>query len=651
MIRRFRPSSREQCRNREWLVTNGLGGYAMGMLAEPPARRYHGWLTAALPPPWGRVVVLGFVQEILTIDGQRYCLDDHLPEEIRLDWGLPIWRWRLAGCTVERRLILPHGENALHAQWRCLDGPDPFYELIPWLALCPHAQPADRSAIGIPRLDRTPVGDLIVNASGLPALSLSASNGIWSGESGRLVHPLRIDRDGGGDATIDLWSPARLNGRLTRDGTSMAVRLGPLSTEANFQMIWNQERTRRRLEVKRADPALRHGSAAEMIIAADGFRIAPPGRGADARSLIAGYPWFSDWGRDTMIALEGLTLLTGHGDEAAAILRTFAAHERDGLIPNQFPDGQRAALYHAADASLWFIHACARHWRMTGEHETLAALLPSIERILHAYRHGTRFGIAVDPRDHLLTQGDPDHPLTWMDAQTGDWVVTPRRGKAVELNALWFNALMAAAELRDVMGQDGTILRGEAEVVGAAFNRRFWNPARRCLFDVVDGETGDDPSVRPNQILAIALPHPVLSPRHWRDTMATVKAALATSQGLRSLAPDDPAFRPVFFGGRLDRDGAYHQGTVWAWLVGAFVSAWIRAYPDDPAPATAMVNGLARQIGPFGMGWLGEIFDAIPPHTPRGCPAQAWSVAEWLRARVLLAQSGADGQNHGNAAE
>jgi predicted glycogen debranching enzyme len=412
------------------------------------------------------------------------------------------------------------------------------------------------------------------------------------------------------------------------------------------------ELERRRRLLAAAPSTVRCGVAAELVLAADQFIITPAGRLADAararavgdeiRTVIAGYHWFTDWGRDTMISLEGLTLTTGRHREAGSILRTFAHYVRDGLIPNLFPDGSDEGLYHTADATLWFFHAIDRFLTLTDDRATLAVLLPTLLEIAAAHRAGTRFGIGMDPADGLLRQGAPGFQLTWMDAKAGDWVVTPRRGKAVEINALWYNALRLLArwlgEERDEAA--AAPFRELAERVRASFNARFWYAAGGYCYDVVDGPDGDVAELRPNQLLAVSLPHPVLDPARWRDVVRIVEAQLLTPVGLRSLAPGNPAYKAKYFGDLRTRDAAYHQGTVWAWLIGPWVDAWLRVHPDDRAGARRFVLGLAEHLGEFGVGSIAEIFDAEAPFTPRGCIAQAWSVAEELRCWVKTEPAG-----------
>jgi predicted glycogen debranching enzyme len=341
-----------------------------------------------------------------------------------------------------------------------------------------------------------------------------------------------------------------------------------------------------------------------------------------------------------MISLEGLTLVTGRHVEAGYILRTFAHYVRDGLIPNMFPEREKEGLYHTADATMWFFHAMQRYIDYTRDRLTLSLLYPTLKDIIANHVRGTRFGIRMDERDGLLTQGADGYQLTWMDAKVDDWVVTPRRGKAVEINALWFNALKLMERWAEDQGDAAAEYRDLAERTRRSFNERFWNAEAGYLYDVVDvdGFPGRvDPKCRPNQVLAISLPNPVLIRERWPPVINAVRDRLLTPVGLRSLAPGDPDYKPRYFGDLRARDAAYHQGTVWAWLVGPFVDAWLKVYPEDTNAAWKATEGFVRHLDDACIGSISEVFDAEPPFTPRGCIAQAWSVAEVLRVWVKLA--------------
>jgi predicted glycogen debranching enzyme len=340
-----------------------------------------------------------------------------------------------------------------------------------------------------------------------------------------------------------------------------------------------------------------------------------------------------------MISLEGLALSTGRHREASFILRTFARYVRDGLIPNMFPDGSSHGLYHTADATLWFFHAIAAYERHTGDRRSVLHLLPVLTDIVEHHTKGTAFGIGVDPADGLLRQGAEGYQLTWMDAKVDGWVVTPRRGKAVEINALWYNALRLLENwLSEFRGDDAAKeIRASADRVYESFNARFWNPERNCLFDVLDGDPAEKALCRPNQIFSISLDHPVLKQERWNAVIETVRTKLLTPVGLRSLAPGDEGYKARYYGDLRARDAAYHQGTVWGWLIGPWIDAWLKLHPEDREGAQRYLDGCIAALGEFGFGSIGEIFDADPPFTPRGCIAQAWSVAEVLRCWVKTA--------------
>jgi predicted glycogen debranching enzyme len=382
--------------------------------------------------------------------------------------------------------------------------------------------------------------------------------------------------------------------------------------------------------------------AGELVLASDQFIIRPAGRveetararaaGDDVRTVIAGYHWFTDWGRDTMISLEGLTITTRRFREAGYILRTFGQYVRDGLIPNMFPEGDREGLYHTADASLWFFHAIERYTIATGDEETLRRLLPALLEIVTAHLRGTRFGIKIDPADGLFTQGAEGYQLTWMDAKVGDWVVTPRRGKAVELNALWYNALcLLHTWTQKYGGGENLDLAEHARRTRESFNTRFWYEEGGYLYDVLDGPDGNDPSCRPNQVFAISLPHPVLDRPRWEPVMQVVHDRLLTPVGLRSLAPGATDYKARYYGDLRARDAAYHQGTVWAWLIGPFIDAWQKVHGVDRQETRRLLGGFEQHLSEACVGSISEVFDAELPFVPRGCVAQAWSVAEVLR--------------------
>jgi predicted glycogen debranching enzyme len=659
---------------REWLVTNGLGGYAAGTLGGALTRRYHGWLVAALPAPLGRIVMFNHLTEQLRIPtrtirlGGEERLDSplHLPgaewlREFRLEMGMPVWCFECDGHVVERRVLMPHFQNTVHVMYRLREGAGPVrLKLRPGLHFRRHEAPVSET---LPRFHLTCVDDQFELSAGseFPSLRLflHGEDVAFTVEGRRIQAVLyRVESSRGYEPSGDLWAPGYFRADL-RPGSDVTLvastepwdALHALAPEA----VLSAERARReRLVLAVPRPELRAGLPAELVLAADQFLVAPAGRaeeaararaaGEEVRTVMAGYHWFTDWGRDTMISLEGLTLVTGRHQEARHILRTFGRYVRDGLIPNLFPEGENEGLYHTADATLWFFHAVERYVRITADRETLRDLLPILTAVIQHHVAGTRFGIGVDPGDGLLRQGAEGYQLTWMDAKVGDWVVTPRRGKAVEINALWYNALRTMETWLEDQDPGGTgrELGQRAEEVRRLFNERFWFHPGGHLYDVVDGPEGHDPACRPNQVFAVSLPHPVLAPERWERVLDVVRERLLTPFGLRSLAAGHPDYRPQYHGDLRARDAAYHQGTVWAWLIGPFVDGYLRVHPNDRAGARRALAGFPAHLGEACIGSISEIFDAEPPFSPRGCVAQAWSVAEVLRAWAGTEPGGID---------
>jgi predicted glycogen debranching enzyme len=672
VIRRISPSTinePQELLHREWLVTNGLGGYASGTLSGHVTRRYHGLLIAALPSPLGRIVMLNHVCEFLRFsDGRLHPFGGmepnfanaadssrglHYLEEFRLENQLPVWRYAMEGVVIEKRVLLVHGQNTVHLTYTLISDQQGLkIELRPGLHFRAHeddvGEPTDQDYLISIRGARYEI-----QSHGYPALLRM----ILQNQEGGFYHEANLlqeivyqkEAERGYRSRGKLWSPGyfSLPLRNLREATLTA------STEPWEILLALSPEQARRYEIKRrqrlisiAHPSLRKGALAELVIAADQFLIRPSGRmedvaraqaaGDEVRSVIAGYHWFTDWGRDTMISLEGLTLATGRYAEAGWVLRTFAHYIRDGLIPNFFPDGKSEGVYHTADATLWYFHALERYLSLTGDTATLEAVLPGLKGILVKHISGTRFRIQVDPEDGLLSQGAEGYQLTWMDAKVDDWVVTPRRGKAVEINALWYNALCLMEGWLNKLGEphEAQQMAERARRARESFNRRFWNSSKGFLFDVVDGETGDDDACRPNQILAISLTHPILEPSRWESVLDAVRSRLLTPVGLRSLSPEHKDYKPRYFGDLRARDAAYHQGTVWAWLIGPFIDAWLKTHPGDQEGARTFISGLLPHLDEACVGSISEVFDAEAPFTPRGCIAQAWSVAEILRCWV-----------------
>jgi predicted glycogen debranching enzyme len=650
--------NRSELISREWLVTNGLGGYASGTLAGPPTRRYHSMLVAALPAPLGRLALLAHLDERLRLPQHRVRWLSRRDEssaavvsDFRLVGGLPVWRYTFDEVVLEKRLFMPNEQNSIVVTYMLVRATETIrFGLRPMVAVRMHEAPVDRTVPQEPVLiahQRC----LEVNAGEtVPTIRFAIRDhaSTFTVETVTEALHYELEEQRGYAADGSTWTPGYYKVDLAQGEQVTFIasteRLGVIDALAPND-AWDTELDRRtRLLVAAGSPDV-EGLTAELVLAADQFVIKPATRTADAarakaagenaRSIIAGYHWFTDWGRDTMISLEGLALSTGRAVEARDTLLTFAQHLNQGLIPNLFPEGDQHGLYHTADATMWFFHAIDRYVTMTRDVETLRELLPALDDIIGHHRTGTLFGIRVD-QDGLLTQGDPQLPLTWMDAKVADWVVTPRRGKPVEINALFYNAVRLLAEWRTALNVPDRELEPLAERTRQAFNQRFWYEQGGYLFDIVDGESGDDASCRPNQIMSFSLRYPVLDDSRWPAVLDVVTQKLLTPFGLRTLDPEHPDFKAQYFGDLRARDAAYHQGTVWAWLIGPYIDAWLRVHPGAQQQALTLLASFDGHLNEGCVGSISEIFDAVPPHAPRGCVAQAWSVAEVLRSLIRL---------------
>jgi predicted glycogen debranching enzyme len=647
-------------RHREWLVANGLGGYASGTVAGGVSRRFHGVFIPNLPAPRGRTMMIPYLEAQVGVNGHRAVLNDIELEgdrfegeateylrEFHLEGQVPVWTFEVDGRRIQRRVLMVNEQNTVCVTWTLMAG-DPVQ-----LLLRPHFTFRGHADIGGPELtpsltvtgkrfelklaDDAPPLRLAMHAEGSRFIvSQCRREGIF----------LRIEHDRGYDF-LDHWtSPGYFEQELavgrpvsfvasTQDWPALAI--DPVT-------VFDAERRRCERLISLARENLRTGPTAQLLLAADQFLIFPGSRleeavmahaeGGEARTVIAGYHWFTDWGRDTMISLEGLTLVAGRPREARWILKTFAHYIRDGLIPNNFPEGERTGVYHTVDATLWYFHALDRYFDTTEDRDTLAFLFEILSGVVERHVAGTGFGIHVDPSDGLLAAGAEGYQLTWMDAKVEDWVVTPRRGKPVEIQALWYNALRLMARWAKLLGRDQGTFDQRAEQAFQSFNRRFWIEKDHYLYDVVDGPGGDDPTFRPNQVFSLALRFPVLDESRWRPVVNGVTAKLLTPVGLRTLSPDHRDYKKMYWGDLRARDAAYHQGTVWPWLIGPYVNAYLRAFGEKP-PAR-ILDGLLAHLRDAGIGTISEIFDAEQPYHPRGCMAQAWSVAEVLRVLALL---------------
>jgi predicted glycogen debranching enzyme len=643
----------DQASSREWLLTNGIGGYAAGTVSGAATRRYHGLLIAALTPPLGRTLLLAGLELQAEYLGQSYALSAHEyadgtvhPDGCRhigaftLNAGLPVWTHVFADVRLSRTLWMGRERNTTYMSFRLEQASAPVRINIVPLCTCRdhHGHTRHHAA---PLVTPIAAGIRIDAYAGAPALRILCAGAQFQARNDwYLDFHHRLEAERGLDSREDLFCPGDFQLRLVPGESATLIASAEDVVEAPLAVLSaDQQRRTALLDPVRREP----GWVRQLTIAADQFIVRRPTDGdGQGASVIAGYPWFADWGRDTMIALPGLSLATGRPDIAARILRSWAGHVRDGLLPNCFPEDGAAPAYNTADATLWYLHALDACIQVTGNMPLLRDLWPTVTSIIDWHLRGTRHGIGVDPADGLLRAGEPGLQLTWMDAKVGDWVVTPRIGKPVEINALWHHALASAALLADRLGETMLAQRyGQlARQVQASFRARFWFAAGGYLYDVIDtpDATRDDPTLRPNQIFAVSLSSALLDAMQARAVVDVCQRELLTPMGMRSLARSDPRHVGIYRGGPQARDAAYHQGTVWSWLCGPFALAHFRVHGDRRA-AQAVLAGIGSHLAEAGVGSISEIFDGDAPHLPRGCMAQAWSVAEILRAWFALKET------------
>jgi predicted glycogen debranching enzyme len=655
-----RPPTLANGSSSEWLVTNGIGGYASGTATGQLARRYHGYLLAALHPPLGRTLLLAKLDETVLYEDAVYQLftnqwagayiDPHGYRHIEwfgLEGGIPVWRFALGNARLEKRIWMAAGANTtfIHYTLRQADRPAS-------ISLKALANYRDHHSVtqGGWQMAVTPVDNgLCIEAcdGATPFYLLSDRATTLTAHEWYNGFELAIERSRGTEDRDDHLLVGRFQATL-QPGQSLTLVAStdaesPLDGQAALGARRRHERSlivQARLPSKptpKPEGAL-PAWIQRLILAADQFIVDRPlADGATGKSIIAGYPWFGDWGRDTMISLPGLALVTGRADVARAILHTYARYVDGGMLPNRFPDSGRAPEYNTVDATLWYFQAIRAYHEASDDDGLLRALFPVLEDIIDQHQQGTRFNIGVDPADGLLHAGQPGVQLTWMDAKVDDWVVTPRIGKPIEVNALWYNALTAMVRFARRLGEAEAAYQAAADRAGRGFGR-FWNQVTGCCYDVLDGPEGHDPALRPNQIFTVSLPDSPLSREQQRAVVDVCGRHLLTPYGLRSLSPDDPRYEGHYGGDIMARDRAYHQGTVWGWLLGPYCLAHYRVYGDQEQ-ALALLLTMAEHLDEAGLGSLSEIFDGDDPFTPRGCFAQAWSVAETLRAWQVLSQA------------
>jgi predicted glycogen debranching enzyme len=606
----------DESASREWLVADGVGGYAMGTVAGLRTRRYHGLLAVAVDGPSNRMLGLAALDPVVVSGDARFRLAtdewgsgtvDPRGHELLVSFdladGVPRWRWQIGGIVVEREIAMVHGGPVVAIVHRLVAADRPVrLELTP---LCTwRSVHGERHADGPPAVDPTAGGFVFEGAYRVDGSG-------WSG-GGSWYRDVRAREEAarGLSDREDLWAAGAFVVELEPGGrhevVASATSLGTLAPPASS--IVEAARRRAGELVRRAGAT--DETEKQLVLAADQFAITTAGR----PTAVAGYPWFGEWSRDLMTSYEGLYLSTGRYDEGREVLRTSAATVSEGMLANTADTG--SLEYNTVDGTLWFVHAAGRHVTVTGDDDLFAELAPTFAQIVRHHVDGTRYGIRADPSDGLLAQGADGIALTWMDARIAGVPVTPRVGKPVEVNALWLRVLDVVPGFESLR-----------QTAASSFVRRFVRPDGAGLFDVVDGPAGDDSSVRPNQLLAVSLPNSPMGTDAAAAVLDVCRRSLLTPLGLRSLAPADPRYRPYHRGGPADRDAAYHQGTVWPWLIGPYVDA-ARAVGVS---TDGMLDGLQAHLADWGLGSVSETADGAAPHLATGCPFQAWSVAELLR--------------------
>ena len=639
----------------EWLETNGLGSFASGTVSGSNTRRYHGLLVASLHPPVDRFVLLSKVEETMVLDGRRFELSSNqfpfnvnpkgysLLEQFQLD-PFPCWIYAIDGIHLKKTIFMLHGENTTVIRYELLSPSDGFVILAvkPFVSFRDyHGLTSENGSIRRDPL-RDELGFLTLHPyEGLPSLNFHHNAMAFTVQPDwyRKFEYLR-ELERGLDFREDLFTNGYFSFGLNASNPH-AFLLATLESKDSITLshlqALHQEQLDRRMTLS-STLGCTDSFARSLCLAADAFVI----RRADgASSVIAGYHWFTDWGRDTMITLPGLTLTTGRFDLARNILTSFLRYCDRGMLPNRFPDKDGEPEFNTVDATLWLFQAIYEYLRVTGDMGFLKDVaFATLEDIVQWHVKGTRYEIHMDADDHLLSAGTSGVQLTWMDARVDDGVVTPRHGKAVEINALWHHALYVMHSFSHQLGQPEKAARflELANHVKESFNQKFWNPISGCLYDCIQGDICNG-QIRPNQLIALSLPTPLVSEERARSILQVVQEKLLTPFGLRSVAPDDPAYRNLYAGNSYQRDSAYHQGTVWPWLLGPYIDGYLFAYGTSSQTVTnllSLLDPFKRHLQEAMLGSISEIFDPEPPYTPKGCGAQAWSVAELLRVYQKL---------------
>ena len=645
--------SLEIAESREWLITNGIGGYGAGTIAGVLTRNYHGLLVAALEPPVARTLLLTKLDETVSYDGQIYELatnrwaDNTIAPQgyvniasFRLEGTTPVWQFAFGDGLLEKRIWMQQGHNTTYISYRFSRGSLPL--TLSFKALVNHRNHHGGINTGAIKIDRQTENSLVIKTNAeaqnlyLLAVAPNQNNFKWSIVNTWYENFALAVEQYRGLNPLDKHLHAATGEIMLQPGDELTI---IASTEADSRIVKEKEQRDRTLyDLFYSQNKLETAPAwiEQLVLAADQFIVDRPLEdNPQGKTVIAGYPWFTDWGRDTMISLPGLAISTGRYEIAKTILQTFAKYVDRGMLPNVFPDAGDTPEYNTVDATLWYFEAIHNYYDATKDLELIRELFPLLADIVDWHIKGTRYNIQMDD-DGLIYAGEAGVQLTWMDAKVDDWVVTPRIGKPIEVNALWYNALVCMAGFAKTLGQSGTKYRELAAKTRSHF-AKFWYEAGGYCYDVIDSPQGDDASFRSNQIFAVSLPNgksdvdKLLSPQQQKMVVDKVGQKLLTSYGLRSLDPGDQDYVGIYGGDRYKRDGSYHQGTTWGWSIGHYVQAHLQVYQNSQL-AQSFLTPMANHLYDGCIGSISEVFDGDAPFTPRGCFAQAWSVAEVLRA-------------------
>jgi predicted glycogen debranching enzyme len=629
----------EKVHSLEYIEANGLGGYASGTFSGAHSRKYHGLLVASLQPPIQRHVVVSKMDETLVINGEYFNLAcNQFPGAI-YPFGVqylthfsrnlfPEWIYKLKGVTLRKTIAAVYGENTTLVLYEVLEAEERvFLDLLPFYSFRDfHCLTHQNEFIGRPYIFEKGVFRTM-NYQGTPEFFISVPKSIFTeNQTWYQRFEYSEEQRRGMEFCEDLYTHGKFSVAV-RKGSKVGVivsLINPAGRDA-FRLFREEKKRRESLALEFSE----HEPMQKLALAADQFVV----RRDDLSTIIAGYPWFSDWGRDTMISITGLCLVTGRVKDAKRILQKFSEYVNEGMIPNRFPDSGEIPEYNTIDATLWFFYAVYKYYQHSSDKIFIRNMLPVLRDIIDCHYRGTRYHIKVDPLDELLGGGEEGVQLTWMDAKVNHWVVTPRRGKPVEVNALWYNALRTMDYLLSVLNYEGDaeFFQMKASNVKKNFNQKFWNEKDRCLYDYIEGDflCAD---IRPNQLYALGLPFKILNEDKFPFVIDIVRKQLLTPRGLRSLSPLHSDYKGKYAGDLMHRDGAYHQGTVWSYLAGIYIDALFATLGEDAREeATLILKGFFKHLEEAGMGTISEIFDGDPPHIPGGCVAQAWSVGELVR--------------------